>query len=105
MGLVTGFIAGIGRGARCQPWKELADWPQLGLILHSLTLPLYSRRRVRFTFVKPNREDLAYLGGLAQSGQLRTVIDSVHPLVELPAAFMHGQTGRARGKIIVAVKA
>ena len=79
--------------------------PQLGLILHSLTLPLYSRQRVRFTFVKPNREDLAYLGGLAQSGQLRTVIDSVYPLAELPAAFLQGQTGRARGKIIVVVKA
>ena len=79
--------------------------PQLGLILHSLTLPLYSRQRVRFTFVKPNREDLAYLGGLAQSGQLRTVIDSVYPLTELPAAFLQGQTGRARGKIIVAVNA
>ncbi len=79
--------------------------PQLGLILHSLTLPLYSRQRVRFTFVKPNREDLGYLGGLAQNGQLRTVIDSVHPLTGLPAALQKGQTGRARGKIILAVKA
>ena len=78
--------------------------PQAGLILHSLTLPLYSRQRVRFTFAKPNREDLAYLGGLAQNGQLRTVIDSVHPLAELHAALQQGQTGRARGKIIVAVK-
>ena len=78
--------------------------PQLGLILHSLSLPLYSRQRVRFTFVKPNREDLNYLSGLVQSGQLRTVIDSVHPLAELPAALQKGQTGRARGKIIVAVK-
>lgn len=73
--------------------------------LQARTLPLYSRQRLRFTAVKPNRADLDYLAGLAQQGALRTVIDSVYPLAELAAALGQSQTGRARGKIIVAVKA
>jgi NADPH:quinone reductase-like Zn-dependent oxidoreductase len=78
--------------------------PNPGLLLRSLALPLHARQRVRFTVVEPNRKDLAWLGGLAQAGQLRTVIDSAHPLAELPAALRKSQSGRARGKIIVLVK-
>ena len=78
--------------------------PKFGLFLHSLRLKLFSRQRIRFTFVRPNRKDLDYLAGLAQDGLLHTEIDSVHALAELGAALRKSQSGRARGKIIVAVK-
>ena len=78
--------------------------PKPGLWLRSLALPLCGRQRVRFTVVKPNRVDLAWLGGLAAAGRLRTVVDSVHPLAGLPAALRKSQSGRARGKIIVQVR-
>lgn len=73
-------------------------------MLHALTLPLYSHQRLRFTTVKPNRDDLAYLSALAQADRLRTVIDSVHPLAELQAAMRKSQGGRARGKVIVQIE-
>jgi NADPH:quinone reductase-like Zn-dependent oxidoreductase len=79
--------------------------PKAEHLLRSFSLPLYSRQRLRIVFVKPNRADLSYLAELAQSGQLRTVIDSAHPLAELPAAFQNSQSGHARGKIIIAVQA
>jgi alcohol dehydrogenase len=69
-----------------------------------LILPLHSRQRLRFTAVKPSREDLDHLSGLAQQGTLQTVIDSVYPLEDLAAALCKSQSGRARGKIIISVR-
>lgn len=77
--------------------------PKPDHLLHAWTLPLHSRQRLRFTTVKPNRPDLEYLARLSVQGQLRTVIDSVHPLEELATALRKSQGGRARGKIIVSV--
>lgn len=78
--------------------------PKPDHLWQALTLPLRSRQRLRFATVTPNRADLCYLGDLARQGALHTVIDSVHPLEELAAALRKSQSGRARGKIIVAVK-
>lgn len=79
--------------------------PKPDLLLHALTLPMHARQRLRITTLKPSRSDLSYVADLAQRGLLRTVIDSVHPLEELAAALRKSQTGRARGKIIVTVRA
>jgi len=78
--------------------------PKPNHILRALTLPLHSRQRLRFTAVKPSRQDLDYLSGLAQQGKLQTAIDSVYPLEELGSALRKSQSGRARGKIIVSVR-
>lgn len=77
--------------------------PKPDHLLHAWTLPFHSRQRLRFTTVKPNRQDLEYLASLAEQGKLRTVIDSVHPLEERATAMRKSQAGRARGKIIVSV--
>ena len=50
-----------------------------------------------------NREDLAFLGGLMQEGQLTAVIDRRYNLAEVPAAIRYSEEGRARGKIIIDV--
>ena len=50
-----------------------------------------------------NREDLAFLGGLMQEGQLTAVIDRRFNLAEVPAAIRYSEEGRARGKIIIDV--
>jgi NADPH:quinone reductase-like Zn-dependent oxidoreductase len=78
--------------------------PKPSHVLQALTLPLHSRQRLRITSLKPNRAALSQLGDWVQQGRLRTVIDSVYSLEELPAALRKSQSGRARGKIIVSVK-
>jgi len=78
--------------------------PKPNHILRALTLPFHSGQRLRFTAVKPSRQDLDYLSGLAQQGKLQTVIDSVYPLEELAAALRKSRSGRARGKIIISVR-
>ncbi len=51
----------------------------------------------------PNPEDLETIRGLMDASTIRTVIDRSYPLSETPAAIAYVETGRARGKVIVAV--
>jgi len=48
-----------------------------------------------------NKEDLALLGDLMQSGEMTPVLDRTFPLTEVPAAIRYSEEGHARGKIIV----
>lgn len=47
--------------------------------------------------------DLEYLAGLMAEGRLKSVIDRRYPLAETPEALRYLETGRARGKVIIAV--
>lgn len=59
--------------------------------------------RERLVIVKPTRPDLTQLGDWITRGDLRTVIDSTHPLTGVKDAFARLESKRARGKIIVEV--
>lgn len=47
--------------------------------------------------------DLEYLAGLMAQGQLRSAIDRTFPLAEANEAIRYVETGRARGKVVIAV--
>ena len=51
-----------------------------------------------------NRDDLAFLADLMQSGKLAPVIDTHYPLNEVPAAIRYSEEGHARGKIIIELR-
>ncbi len=53
--------------------------------------------------VSPNREDLEYMRGLIESGQVAPVIDRSYPLAETPEAVRYVETLRARGKVVIHV--
>jgi NADPH:quinone reductase-like Zn-dependent oxidoreductase len=56
------------------------------------------------TFVaKINRDDLAFLGELMESGKVRTVIDRTYPLAETPEAMRYLEDGHAQGKVVITV--
>src|SRR6266853_1544216 len=50
-----------------------------------------------------NKEDLATLGDLMQSGKLTPVIDRRYKLSETPEALRYVEKGHARGKVVVTV--
>ncbi|HEY94282.1 MAG TPA: NAD(P)-dependent alcohol dehydrogenase [Dehalococcoidia bacterium] len=52
-----------------------------------------------------DKEDLAYMAELIESGEVKPVIDTVYPLDQVPEALKHYETGRARGKIIISIQA
>ena len=52
-----------------------------------------------------DRDDLIYMATLIESGKVKPVIDTVYPFEEVTEALKHYETGRTRGKIIIAVNA
>jgi NADPH:quinone reductase-like Zn-dependent oxidoreductase len=56
-----------------------------------------------FFIVEPSRAQLAEIGGLIDSGQIRPVLDAVLPLARAREAFERGLAGHVRGKIVLRV--
>jgi NADPH:quinone reductase-like Zn-dependent oxidoreductase len=75
----------------------------LGRLGRALALSAVTSRRARAFVAVPKHDDLAYLAGLLESGQVRAVIDRTYPLGETADAVRHVETGHARGKVVIAV--
>ncbi|MEU5153132.1 NAD(P)-dependent alcohol dehydrogenase [Glycomyces sp. NPDC021274] len=80
-----GLLAGLGRMARAR-------------LLGSLR-----RVDVRFSPSEANRENLAAVGELLESGAIKAVIDRVYPLEETAQAVAHMLGHHARGNIVISV--
>jgi NADPH:quinone reductase-like Zn-dependent oxidoreductase len=75
----------------------------VGRLLHAALLsPFVSQRLVPF-ISRNDRTDLELLGGLAERGQIRSVIDRQFPLAEVAEAIKYVGTGQARGKVVISV--
>ncbi len=55
-------------------------------------------------FMAPDGEQLAQIATLITDGAVHPVLDSTFPLDEVAAAYDHGRSGRAHGKVAVAVR-
>jgi NADPH:quinone reductase-like Zn-dependent oxidoreductase len=53
--------------------------------------------------MKPNKQDLAFLKELLESGKVVPVIDRSYPLSETAEAIRYLETGRAQGKVVITV--
>jgi NADPH:quinone reductase-like Zn-dependent oxidoreductase len=51
--------------------------------------------------LKADREDLAFVAGLLESGDLTPVIDRRYELREVPEAIRYVEDGRAKGKVVI----
>jgi NADPH:quinone reductase-like Zn-dependent oxidoreductase len=61
------------------------------------------RVKKAFFIMERNQRQLVEIGGLLDAGKLRTIIDTVIPLSEAPAAYAGGVQRNGRGKVVVAV--
>jgi len=57
----------------------------------------------RYLFMHPSGVDLAYLASLIEAGKLKVVIDRVFPFAEAKEAMAYLETGRAKGKVVLAM--
>src|SRR5215510_12214856 len=99
----------IGGGTRERSWQVLKP----GGVLVSLPEPIpkgeaethgeRSRRGV-FFIVRPDREQLAQLATLIDSGAVRPVIAQTVPLAKAREAFERGVAGHTRGKLVLVVE-
>ena len=53
--------------------------------------------------MKPNKQDLAFMKELLESGKVKPVIDRCYPLSEVPEALRYLEAGHARGKVVITV--
>ena len=69
--------------------------------LKALMLSPLVRQRIVPFIASANREDLAALKGLIETGDVMPVIDRTYRLNEVPAAIRYLEQGHARGKVVI----
>ena len=75
----------------------------MGSVIKALVLSLFVRQQGRLFLSLPNKEDLATLKELIESGKVTPVIDRTYPLSETPEAIGYLGEGHARGKVVITV--
>jgi NADPH:quinone reductase-like Zn-dependent oxidoreductase len=75
----------------------------LGHTLAAFASSLFVRQQARPFVSMPNREDLATLKDLAESGKITPVIDKTYPLAQTADAVAHVGAGHSQGKTIIRV--
>lgn len=78
-----------------------------GMLQAMFLAPLISivgSRKMRMHMGKPfDKEDVAFLTGLLESGNITPIIDRTYPLAEVPEALRYQQEGRPLGKLVISV--
>ena len=88
--------------------KDLGRGPALAALfwLASLGIRMRASRHgasYRFLFMHPSGSDLAHLASLIDAGQLEVIVDRIFPFAETKQAMAYLETGRAKGKVVVAI--
>ncbi|MGP8075709.1 MAG: zinc-binding dehydrogenase [Thermoplasmata archaeon] len=60
-------------------------------------------RQVKFKASSPRTEDLVLIREFIEVGKIRSAIDRRYPLEQVPEAHRYVESGRARGKVVIAV--
>ena len=96
----------LGGETQSKSWRVLREGGTLVSIVSAPDEAAGAERRARgrYAWVVPDGARLQLLAGMIDAGKLRTVIDTVLPLSQAAAAHERSASGRARGKIILAVK-
>ncbi len=72
-------------------------------ILPGIVTKFIPGKKAKLVLESPKAQDLVYLKELIEAGKLRIVIDRTYPLQEIAAAHTYSETGRAVGKIAIAI--
>lgn len=80
-------------------------WIGIGRSLQALVVSPFVSHKLRPVSSKPNQADLQTLKELIESGKIRPVIDRTYSLSEVPDAIRYLHEGRARGKLVISVRA
>jgi NADPH:quinone reductase-like Zn-dependent oxidoreductase len=72
--------------------------------IEGLMLSPFVSQKFGMVLAELNKDDLATLGTLMQSGKVTPVIDRRYRLSEVPAAIRYLEEGHARGKVVISVE-
>jgi NADPH:quinone reductase-like Zn-dependent oxidoreductase len=76
-------------------------WPVLTRLLTAFVWSLFLRQKFTFFIAKMNKDDLATLCGLIQTGKLTPMLDRRYPLAESADAIAYVEEGHARAKVVI----
>ncbi len=81
--------------------------PSLGILLAMLGTTIGGGRKAKFVTagLMQKQDNLTFLAGLYEAGQLRAVIDRAYPLAALPEAHRYVDTNRKTGSVVIQVAA
>ena len=74
------------------------------MVVGRLLSPFVSQTITSFT-VRPNRQDLEFLGTLVETGKVTPVIDRTYSFTDIHDAIRHVEEGHTAGKVVVTVAA
>ena len=75
----------------------------IGRPIKAMLISPFISQKMAMMMAEGKPEDLKFLADLMQSGKVTPVIDRTYPLSEIREAVRYVETGRARGKVIIAV--
>jgi NADPH:quinone reductase-like Zn-dependent oxidoreductase len=77
--------------------------PGLTQLILGLWASMTSSKRVIIGVSSGTNDDLAYLGGLIDTGELRPVVDRCFPLEQMSEAHRYAESGQKKGNIVVSI--
>jgi NADPH:quinone reductase-like Zn-dependent oxidoreductase len=63
----------------------------------------FVKQKLRILSTSPNSDDIQFLKGLLESGEVAPIIDRTLPLADVPAAMHLVTEGSPRGKVVISV--
>ncbi|GAD17194.1 NADPH quinone reductase [Lentilactobacillus otakiensis DSM 19908 = JCM 15040] len=98
-------ISGMPNGRFAKNYG-LPGWKRLALSLATMNIARLERRtgvEYDFLFMKPSGRELTAITTLIEQGVVKPIIDRVVPFEDIQSAFDYSASGRAKGKILVAI--
>jgi NADPH:quinone reductase-like Zn-dependent oxidoreductase len=76
----------------------------MSVVIKALVLKPFVSQDIGMMLADSNKQDLAYIADLMQTGKLTPVIDRHYPLSQVPEAVAYIEDGHARGKVIIDIQ-
>lgn len=103
-GVVVG-ISGLPDAAFAKQWLPWFVRPALPLLTIRRTLAAKrAKARFEYLFMRADGAELAEIGHWVEAGVVRPILHQTFPFHEVHAAFAELERGRARGKIVLAMR-
>lgn len=88
----------VGIGGVGQPMMRIVN-----RIVSGVVMSPFVKKNLRPFGAKMNKDDLAVIAGLIETGKVKPVIEKEYPLTQVGDAIRHLETGHTRGKVVITV--